>query len=178
MGRRGSGKTRLALALLPRLDAHGIIVSPLPLPYPSPWPVAAVGAGPAGRDGLAAALRGLRDFPGAWIVLDDAETILDQYVSMRDEIARDVSLLRNRGLSAILVTKAPSLLAPWIRAQADVLVYRPWREPVYERWLSALGAPTDPPADPAAFYWGPDSSGEWRTASPAAVDDLAAALKC
>ncbi len=124
-----------------------------------------MGAGEPARQALLCTLLELRAHPGAWVGVDDAELILDSYLNPRDPLACEVSLLRNRGINCVLITKAPMLMAAWVRAQADILVYRPWLEPAYARWLAAYGAPVEEPGPPGTFWAGPDPEGEYHRVS-------------
>lgn len=163
LGKRGSGKTRLAARLSHKM-APGILLAPRfpERPCDFAWEIIQVPAGAAGREVAARVVGTLGKLPGSTIALDDAETLLDPWLSPRDTLTHGLQLTRNDGLSVVLITKTPMLLPGWVRANADVIVYRPWDEPGYAKWLTAYGAPIDPLPD-FHFYVGPDPTGAWRT---------------
>lgn len=85
--------------------------------------------------------------PQAWAIVDESDQWVSSSTRIRDPLLRTASIARNESMeiSVLLAAKTPACMPPWFRSQIDVMIYHPWREEIYNKWLRNNGYKTEPP---------------------------------
>lgn len=91
--------------------------------------------------------------PGEALCVDECDSLLSGggIGTQTDGLPLVLAHARNLRIHVILVAKTSARVPAFLRDSADLLIYRPGRDPRYLEWLSGQGLPTEPGA-PYSFW--------------------------
>lgn len=155
---RGSGKTTVISSLARELSRpQGILLSPVKkLPPRCPLRLVRIPAGPIGASTIA---RELATLPaGAFAGVDEFDTVVDAHVRPKDAIMKALAFLRNWELHTTFASKTWTGIPPWLRANANFIIYRPPKETAMIAWCNQRSLPIDALPDYHFYVCRPDGS--------------------